>query len=135
MSLPTIDELYDMLTERTQTLIDTGLEQSNKDHQLGQERGKQYRERTAAEAECENQVHIANKAAFVASMRLGEVRDMIDTGANGMVQNEKYKYDFDYLKGRVMKVNLSGDTLNEWGYDRDNGTGAAERAIASLRKA
>jgi hypothetical protein len=37
--------------------------------------------------------------------------------------------DFDYLKGRVMKINLSGDTLNTWGYDRDNGDGAAEKAI------
>jgi hypothetical protein len=41
---------------------------------------------------------------------------------------------FDYLKGRVMKVELSGDELNEWGYDRDNGQGAAERALAELRK-
>lgn len=41
---------------------------------------------------------------------------------------------FDYLKGRVMKVSLSSDTeLNPWLYDRDNGPGAAERAISSLR--
>jgi len=36
---------------------------------------------------------------------------------------------FDYFKGRVMKIDLSGDTLNTWGYDRDNGDGAAEKAI------
>ena len=41
--------------------------------------------------------------------------------------------DFDYHKGRVMKVNLSEDELNTWGYDRDNGEGAAERAISALR--
>jgi len=41
--------------------------------------------------------------------------------------------DFDYLKGRVMKVNLSGDELDSWGYDRDNGQGAAAKAIASLQ--
>ncbi len=41
--------------------------------------------------------------------------------------------DFDYLKGRVMKVDLSGDELDERGYG-DNGKGAAERAIAELRK-
>ena len=41
---------------------------------------------------------------------------------------------FDYLKGRVMKVNLSrDDEFDEWGYDRDNGAGAAAAAIASLR--
>lgn len=39
---------------------------------------------------------------------------------------------FDYLAGRVMKVELSGDTLDPWFYDRDNGTGAASRAIESL---
>lgn len=36
---------------------------------------------------------------------------------------------FDYLHGRVMKIDLSGDELDTWGYDRDNGQGAAEDAI------
>lgn len=36
---------------------------------------------------------------------------------------------FDYLKGRVMKVDLSGDFLCTDLYDRDNGQGAAERAL------
>lgn len=39
---------------------------------------------------------------------------------------------FDYLKGRVMKVNLAGDEFEEWAYDRDNGPGAAARALAPL---
>lgn len=39
---------------------------------------------------------------------------------------------FDYLKGRVMKVNLAGDALDPWLYDRDNGEGAAQRVIDSL---
>jgi len=39
---------------------------------------------------------------------------------------------FDYLKGRVMKVDLSGDELDPWGYDRDNGPGAALRAIGNI---
>ncbi|MBI2462654.1 MAG: hypothetical protein HYV65_00180 [Candidatus Spechtbacteria bacterium] len=41
--------------------------------------------------------------------------------------------DFDYIKGRVMKVDLSGDVLDTWGYDRGNGDGAAEQAISELR--
>lgn len=42
--------------------------------------------------------------------------------------------DFDYLFGKVMKINLSSDeSFNERLYDRDNGTGAAERVIASMR--
>ncbi len=40
---------------------------------------------------------------------------------------------FDYLRGRVMKVDISGDSFDPWGFDRDNGQGAAESAIASLR--
>lgn len=38
---------------------------------------------------------------------------------------------FDYLHGRVMKVDLSGDVLKTWLYDRDNGVGAAKRALES----
>ena len=39
---------------------------------------------------------------------------------------------FDYLAGRVMKVELKDDTLDPWGYDRDNGTGAAAAALEPL---
>lgn len=39
---------------------------------------------------------------------------------------------FDYVNGRVMKVELKGDVLNPWLYDRDNGKGAAARALAGL---
>ncbi len=45
----------------------------------------------------------------------------------------KQTTDFDYLMGRVMKIDLGGDTLDTWGYDRDNGNGAAAAAIASLQ--
>lgn len=46
-----------------------------------------------------------------------------------------FRCDFDYLYGRVMKIDLSGDTLNPWLYDRDNGEGAAEEIINKLRNA
>jgi hypothetical protein len=42
--------------------------------------------------------------------------------------------DFDYLKGRVIKVNLSGDEIDPWGYDRDNGQGAVEEIVSILRQ-
>lgn len=41
---------------------------------------------------------------------------------------------FDYLKGRIMKVNLSKDEFDPWLYDRDNGAGAALRAIGDSNK-
>lgn len=57
------------------------------------------------------------------SMTREEAQSLLDAGQT----------DFDYLKGRVMKVDLSGNELSPWGYDRDNGEGAAERAISALR--
>ena len=45
----------------------------------------------------------------------------------------KTQTDFDYLRGRVMKLSIDSDSLDPWGYDRDNGQGAAERAINSIR--
>lgn len=41
---------------------------------------------------------------------------------------------FDYLHGRVMKINLTSDIeFEEYLYDRDNGGGAAQRVIDRLR--
>ena len=45
---------------------------------------------------------------------------------------EKCRY-FDYLHGRVLKVDLSGDEFDERLYDRDCGKGAAQRAVDSIR--
>lgn len=44
----------------------------------------------------------------------------------------KHSY-FDYLNGRVLKVDLSGDEFDERLYDRDCGKGAAQRAVDSIR--
>lgn len=44
----------------------------------------------------------------------------------------KTQQSFDYYKGRVRKVNLSGDELYTSLYNRDNGDGSAERALAGL---
>lgn len=39
---------------------------------------------------------------------------------------------FDYLAGRVMKISLASNELDERLYDRDNGPGAALRALEEL---
>lgn len=39
---------------------------------------------------------------------------------------------FDYLKGRVLKIDLRGDTFNPFLYDRDLGEGAAQRVVDSI---
>lgn len=59
-------------------------------------------------------------------------KEMMVTEAEELLKQTTY---FDYLKGRVMKVDLSSsDGFEEWLYDRDNGNGAAQRAIDSLKK-
>ena len=40
---------------------------------------------------------------------------------------------FDYVKGRVLKVRLEKDDFDPWLYDRDNGLGAAKKAIDEIR--
>lgn len=47
--------------------------------------------------------------------------------------SQKPNLYFDYLYGRVMKVNITHDEFDPWLYDRDNGNGAAQRAIDNLR--
>lgn len=57
-------------------------------------------------------------------MTVEEAQKIIDECIAG-----EYSLYFDYLKGRVMKVNLTGDILDERLYDRDNGPGSAYAAI------
>ncbi len=42
--------------------------------------------------------------------------------------------DIEYLRGRVMKIDISGDSVDTFLYDRDNGAGAAEEVINGLRQ-
>ncbi len=41
---------------------------------------------------------------------------------------------FDYVRGRVIKCDLSGDTLRAGSYNRNNGPGAAEAVVDSVRQ-
>ena len=56
-------------------------------------------------------------------MSEGEARALLDSGCTR----------FDYLKGRVMKIDLTEDEVDTWGYNRDNGEKAAEIAVEALR--
>lgn len=55
-------------------------------------------------------------------MAESEAQELLDSG-------QTY---FDYLKGRVMKIDLSGDELRTGLYDRDLGEGACERAVNAI---
>jgi hypothetical protein len=50
-----------------------------------------------------------------------EAQQILDSGS----------FYFDYVKGRVMKVAIKGDSLDPALYDRDNGHGAALDALTS----
>lgn len=53
--------------------------------------------------------------------------------AEEILKNTKTTY-FDYLYGRVLKINVANDGLNFRLYDRDNGEGAGARAIEAAMK-
>jgi len=55
-------------------------------------------------------------------MTIQEAQSHLDQG---------YTY-FDYLKGRILKVNLATTELDPRLYDRDNGQGAAAAALQNL---
>jgi hypothetical protein len=77
-------------------------------------------------------------ALFNASHALGmgllhyDTEGMQVEEARELLTHQRY---FDYLQGRVMKIEIpeEGDLLNPWGYDRDNGEGAVAGVVAALR--
>ena len=78
-------------------------------------------------------------ALFNASQQQG-MGFMDATGASEMSEDEASTIldghgdgRFDYLRGRVMKIDISGDEANPALYDRDNGAGACAAAIDSIR--
>lgn len=56
-------------------------------------------------------------------MKITEARNLLAQGTY-----------FDYVGGRVMKVDLSKDEFDPRLYDRDNGEGAAEKALAGVER-
>lgn len=58
-------------------------------------------------------------------------REEAEAELGRLAQNRMYA---DYVNGRVMKVSFASDTeIDPYLYDRDNGAGAAQKAIDALR--
>lgn len=84
-----------------------------------------------------------NKAAVLAALfnasRQQGMGFMDSRGARAMTEADAQKVldeegpYFDYLRGRVMKIAIDGDEIETRLYNRDNGEGAAERAVDALR--
>jgi len=55
-------------------------------------------------------------------MTMEEAQKMLDSGQT----------HFDYVKGRVLKIDLSSDSLDSFKYNKDNGPNAAEAIIETL---
>ncbi|EEA19115.1 hypothetical protein TMatcc_010339 [Talaromyces marneffei ATCC 18224] len=55
----------------------------------------------------------------------------VNAAGRGFIKDGGY---FDYFCGRVIKCNLMGDTVNPWGYDRDNGEGAFQKVVSEIRE-
>lgn len=70
----------------------------------------------------DTQGHGALKASLMPIMSREHAQALLDSG-------QTY---FDYVNGRVLKVDLSSDSLNERLYDRDNGFGAAAQALKGV---
>jgi hypothetical protein len=56
----------------------------------------------------------------------GDGSSMTEQEATERLKSQTY---FDYLNGKVMKIDFKSDVLETWLYDRDNGNGAALKAI------
>lgn len=54
----------------------------------------------------------------------------LEEAKNILGENEDFY--FDYLNGRVLKSDITEDEFDPWLYDRDNGNGAAKRALEHL---
>ena len=59
--------------------------------------------------------------------------DLTSLSEDEAVKLLEHQTYFDYLKGRVLKIDLSGPSLDSWLYDEDNGYGAAARAISGIK--
>lgn len=83
-----------------------------------------------------------NKAALLAALYNGSFQQgmgvmhtrgrqqMSIEEAEELVAIENY---FDYLHGRILKVDIGQDTLDTWAYNNDVGAMAAEMVVAELR--
>ena len=47
--------------------------------------------------------------------------------------DERNNTKIDYVYGRIMKIDISGDEIDPWGYDRDNGEDTVAQIVKQLR--
>ena len=71
-------------------------------------------------------------ASHVQGMGFLQARDSFTSEDAQKLIDENQSLYFDYVYGRVLKVDLSKDEFDEYLFDRDNYNGAAKDAIDAL---
>ena len=70
-------------------------------------------------------------------MTVEQAQEYLDGKVEGDYMGKPLERDgnryFDYLNGRVMKVEINGKTLRPWLYDRDLGSGATQSIVDAVR--
>lgn len=69
---------------------------------------------------------------FSEPLTLAKAVECVEEARHIGISGEEEIY-FDYLNGKVMKIDIAPDFIDPRLYDRDNGEGAAQRAIDNLR--
>jgi len=69
-------------------------------------------------------------------MTVEQAREELATGDDQSVMfgQRRARLYFDYLHGRLLKIDITDDTLNPRRFDRDYGQGAAAKVVAELRR-
>lgn len=67
-------------------------------------------------------------------MTTEQAQALIDDGHDDLMFRRHQRLYFDYVKGRPLKVDLSGDEMSTALYNRDQGQGSAERVVENLRR-
>lgn len=75
-----------------------------------------------------------SSSGYKGELTLRRAKELIEQHRHTYLKGEERIY-FNYLNGKVIKIDLAPDVIDTCLYDRDNGEGAGENAIEKLRLA
>lgn len=75
-----------------------------------------------------------SSSGYKGELTLRRAKELIEQHRHTGMKGEERIY-FNYLNGKVIKIDLAPDVIDTYLYDRDNGGGAGENAIEKLRLA
>lgn len=75
-----------------------------------------------------------SSSGYKGELTLRRAKELIEQHRHTGMKGEERIY-FNYLNGKVIKIDLAPDVIDTRLYDRDNGEGAGENAIEKLRLA